>query len=133
MFIITNFKNFPRLFSTHKPNTVGYFFFHKKLFSQFIQHIEAKAIQFLILNINYKETKINMHNDIAYLKIYIPEECRICNFFLHMIVVRDMTQYGSHANPHFDMGDIITALFHVVDNTTKGGSINFYGDLDEKN
>ena len=49
-----------------------------------------------------------------------------------MTVVGDMTQYGSHVNPHFDSGDIITALFHVVDNSAKEGSINFYAGLDKK-
>ena len=44
-------------------------------------------------------------------------------FFLHMRLVGDMTQYASHINPHFDSGDIITS---------KGGSISFYDGLDEK-
>ena len=48
-----------------------------------------------------------------------------------MTIVGDMTQYGSHVNPHFDAGDIISTLFHVVDNTAKGGSINFYDGLNE--
>ena len=53
-------------------------------------------------------------------------------FFTHMTVVGDMTQYGSHVNPQFNSGDMIAALFHVVDNTAKGESINFYDSLDEK-
>ena len=52
--------------------------------------------------------------------------------FTYMNFVGYMTQYGSHVNPHFNSGDIITALFHVVDKTVKGGSINFYDGLDEK-
>ena len=63
-----------------------------------------------------------------------PEDCCIYNsFFTYTTVAGDMTQNGSHVNPHFDLGDIITALFHVVDNTNKGGFINFYDGLDEKN
>ena len=50
-----------------------------------------------------------------------------------MTAVGDMIQYGSHVNPHFGSGNIITALFHVVHNTAKEGSINFYDGLDDKN
>ena len=52
-------------------------------------------------------------------------------FFTHMTVVGDMIQYGSHVNPYLDSADIITALLHVVNNTAKGGSMNFNDSLDE--
>ena len=134
MFINNKFQNIPRPYSTYRPNTEGYLFIHKKWFSQFIQHIEAKVIQYLMLHIIGKDTKTNTLNDIIFSKTYIPKDCRICNsFFTHMIVVGDIAQYGSHVNPHFDSGDTIAALFHVVDNTAKGRSINFNDGLDRKN
>ena len=134
MFINNIFQNFRRPYSTYKANTEGYSFIHKKWFSQFIQHIAAKLIQFLVLHINDKEIKTNTLNDIIYSKTHIPEYCHVCNsFFSHMTFVENMTQYGSHVNPHFDSGDINTELFHVVDNTAKEGSINFYDGLDDKN
>ena len=133
MFINNKFQTFPRPYSTHKPNTEGYLFIHKKWFPQFIQHIGAKVIQFLMLHINDKEAKTNTLDDIIYPKSCIPVDYYICkSFFTHMTVVGDLTQYGSHVNPHFNSGDIITAIFHVVYNTAKGGPIKFNEGLDEK-
>ena len=83
-----------------------------------------------MLHINDKEIKTNTFSDIIYSKTYIQEYFRIYNpLFTYMTVVGDMTQYGSHINSHFDSGDIITALFHVVDNTIKGGFITFFDGL----
>ena len=101
MFINNKFQNFLRPYFTYKPNTEGYFFMHKNYFSQCVQHIKAKVIQFLMLHINDKDTKTNTLNDIIYSKPCIPEDSRICNsLFTHMTIVGDMIQYGSHVNPH---------------------------------
>ena len=125
-----NYHILPRPYVTSRPRERGWYVMKQIWMIHLAQKVECIVKQYVSSFIHLPDSGYdNVYNNMVLSEKKIPLSCRICGtFFTHISILGDMEFEESCIPPHFDTGDIITAVLHIGNNVKGGNTIYYDGD-----